>query len=135
MGIGCAARSYNFYTHYTVESGFNIKQRKALLDEYLNNDFRTMKYYGFHMNEIERKCRFAIYGAFIGKIDLNKYKKLFESNFENDFEEQYFALLELGLMEKKGDDLILTDEGRVYTDMICEAFWSDEIINCHNNNK
>lgn len=127
MGIGCAARSYNYYTHYTVESRFNDKNRQALLNEYINHDFRQMKYYGIHMNDTERKSRFAVYGAFIGKIDAAKFQKQFLQTIEDAFPEQIEALVNLRLLEKSGENYLLTDEGRVYTDMVCESFRSKEL--------
>lgn len=125
MGIGCAARSYNYYMHYSMESGFNHKNRRYLLDEYIKNDFEDMRYFGLTMNDTERKCRYAIYGFFIGNVDLIKYKELFKTDFKEDFKEQLDALIELGLVVKDGNYLILTKEGRVYTDIICAQFWSD----------
>lgn len=128
LGIGCAARSYNYHTHYSVEHRFNPNKRKSLLDEFLTKDFREMHYYGFQMNELERKSRFAIYGLFIGRVEMKKYKELFGSSFEEDFEEQVEAILELELVKRtENDELILTKEGRVYTDLICGQFWSEEV--------
>ena len=128
MGIGCAARSYNHYTHYSVEDRFNPAKRKTLLDEYLQKDFREMTYFGIHMNEMERKCRFAIYGIFIGCVDMKKYYGDFGSSFKSDFSEQVEALLNLGFVTETEDDkLLLTKEGRVYTDLICVQFWSEDV--------
>lgn len=131
MGVGCAARSYNYHMHYTVESRFNPKQRKQLMDEYITQGFDNMTYYGIAMNETERKCRFAIYGLFIGTVDLANYKKLFHSDFTEDFKEQVEAILELGLVKKEQGKLIATKEGRVYTDIMCAQFWSEEARKKH----
>lgn len=129
MGIGCGARSYNYYTHYSVEERFNPKNRKQLLDEYMSKDFKDMKYFGIHMNEQERKSRFAIYGIFVGMLDMKKYKNLFGSDFYDDFKEQMEAVLELDLMKKNNQEqLMLTKEGRVYTDLICTQFWSNAVV-------
>ncbi len=129
MGIGCGARSYNYYTHYSVEERFNPKNRKQLLDEYMTRDFQDMKYFGLHMNEQERKCRFAIYGSFVGTLDMKKYNSLFGSDFCEDFKEQVGAVLKLGLMKKnEQEQLVLTKEGRVYTDLICTQFWSEAVV-------
>ncbi len=131
MGVGCAARSYNYHMHYTVESRFNPKKRKQLMDEYLTQGFENMNYYGIAMNEVERKSRFAIYGLFIGTVDLKEYKELFHTDFEEDFKEQTEAILELGLVQKEQNQLIATKEGRVYTDIMCALFWSENAIEKH----
>ena len=136
LGIGCAARSYNYYTHYTVEKGFNQNARMTLLKQYMEQDFRDMKYYGIDIDEAERKSRFAIYGIFIGSVDLKKYKELFNSSFEDDFFEQTEAIISLGLVEKNNkEQLILTKEGRVYTDLICTQFWSTKVAELYNQNR
>ena len=131
MGVGCAARSYNYHKHYTVESRFNPKNRRLLMDEFVTQGYQNMNYYGVTMNDIERKCRFAIYGLFIGSVDLKKYKELFQSDFEEDFKEQMEAILELGLVTKEQDTLVTTKEGIVYTDIMCAQFWSEDAINKH----
>lgn len=126
LGLGCAARSYNYYTHYSTENSFNQKNRIKLLDEFINSDFRDLNYYGFHMNETEHKSRFAIYGIFIGKIELSKYEKKFKTKFIADFPEQVEAIINLGLAKyDENGDIVTTKEGRVYTDIICDQFKSD----------
>lgn len=127
MGVGCAARSYNYHTHYTVESRFNPKNRRQLLDEFLEDGYRNMTYYGINIDEQERKCRFAIYGLFIGKVELDKYKELFNADFEEDFKEQVEAILELELVKREGNCLVSTKEGIVYTDIMCAQFWSANV--------
>ncbi len=127
MGVGCAARSYNYHTHYTVESGFNHKKRHQVLDEFLQDGYRNMNYYGIHIDEQERKCRFAIYGLFIGRVELDKYKELFNTVFEDDFKEQVEAILELELVKREGNCLISTKEGITYTDIMCYQFWSKSV--------
>ncbi|WP_162300649.1 radical SAM protein [Anaerosacchariphilus polymeriproducens] len=134
LGLGCAARSYNYHTHYSVEERFNPTMRKSLLDEYISKDFRNLKYYGIHMNEQERKCRFAIYGIFIGCVDMNKYFKQFKSSFKTDFAVHVEAILNLGYVrETQNNELIITKEGRVYTDLICTQFWSDKVKELYKN--
>ena len=127
MGVGCAARSYNYHTHYTVESGFNPKKRHQVLDEFLQDGYRNMNYYGINIDEQERKCRFAIYGLFIGRVELDKYKELFNTDFEDDFKEQVEAILELELVKREGNCLISTKEGITYTDIMCYQFWSKNV--------
>lgn len=136
LGIGCAARSYNFYTHYSTESEFNGKGRKQLLDDFITKDFSDLTWFGIDLDEQERKSRFGVYGMFIGKLDTVKYKNTFGSSFEADFGEELEAVLETGLADinDKGE-VLLTQEGRVYTDIICQMFWSDKINEMYKNIK
>lgn len=125
MGIGCAARSYNNYVHYSIESSFDSKNRMKMLNDYINKDFEEHEWFGVNIDENERKSRFGVYGFFMGIVDLNKYRVLFNSEFEEDFKESLDALYFNKLIEKDGEIIKINDEGRVYTDLICTRFWSD----------
>lgn len=133
LGIGCAARSYNNHIHYSLEKKFNINNRKKLLNEYINYEFNDMNWYGIQIDKDEHKSRFAIYGFLINNIDLIRYKKLFNSNFEDDFKYELEALFILKLAKKNGNLIVLTEKGRVYTDIICMQFWSNKIKDLYNN--
>lgn len=136
MGVGCAARSYNYYTHYSIEHRFNPKNRKQLLDEYMNKDFRELKYYGIHMSEAERKSRYVIYGLFIGSLDTLGYMKQFGTSVYDDFGEKMEAIRNLELVkEKDNGNIELTKEGRIYTDLICTLFWSDDVAKKYKESK
>ena len=63
----------------------------------------------------------------VGKIDAAKFEKQFSQTIEDAFPEQIEALVNLRLLEKNGDNYLLTDEGRVYTDMVCESFRSEAL--------
>lgn len=127
LGIGCAARSYNNYMHYSLENRFNIAQRKQLLDSYINTDFEKMDWYGVVIDVDELKSRFAIYGLFMGHVDMKKYEKLFNSSFMEDFKENIEAILNLELAVKSDNEILLTPKGRIYTDNICQLFWSEKV--------
>lgn len=127
LGIGCAARSYNYYTHYGMEHRFKQKNRAQLLEQYMNNDFRNLDYYGVRMNDTERKSRFAIYGVFMGIIDLEKYRIQFKSELIKDFTDVVEALINLNLAYIDEDKIYITKEGTVYTDIICQQFISENV--------
>lgn len=58
---------------------------------------------------------------------LDKYKALFNTDFEDDFKEQVEAILELELVKREGNCLISTKEGITYTDIMCYQFWSKNV--------
>ncbi len=126
MGLGCAARSYNYYVHYSVEQSFDSKNRMKMLDDYIEKDFEDFEWFGVTIDELERKSRYGVYGFFMGTVDLDKYNKLFNSDFEEDFKDALDALYFNNLIIKEGNTIKLNYEGRVYTDLVCTRFWSSK---------
>ena len=130
LGLGCAARSYNRFYHYSLESQFNMKttNRIELLDHFLKTPFDEYIWYGIKIDEVEQKCRYVIYSFLVKQLEGQKYYDLFGTKFTDDFEEEIKAVIDNGLINQTSDDLFeITKKGRTYTDLLCMQFWSDKV--------
>lgn len=125
LGLGCGARSYNSQVHYSlpwVSTGSH-----ALIDDYINLDFKDLPWTGFYMNEAENKRRFIIYSFFVGELSMRIYRERFGSEFSADFAQELEALDDNQLIFSSGDLVKLTPKGVRYTDLIGTLFWSKDI--------
>jgi oxygen-independent coproporphyrinogen-3 oxidase len=136
LGIGCAARSYNQYIHYSLEPTFNTCASYSLLQNYMKKSFEEYEWFGIKIDEYEQRSRFAIYGFLMNQLNIEQYNKKFNSCFEDDFKEAIESVTENGLVEKvSANQYILTRKGRTYTDLVCMQFWSKNVKNLYNENR
>ncbi|EGQ9293874.1 radical SAM protein [Vibrio vulnificus] len=127
LGIGCGARSYNDFVHYSTPWVTDKKESNRLIDEYIEKDFKDLQWTGFYMNEDEIKRRSIIYAFFMGTLDFNTYQEKFGTEFKTDFPDEYEALLDNALVVESSSVLTLNEKGRKYTDLIGVMFWSASI--------
>lgn len=136
LGIGCAARSYNQYIHYSMESTFNTCAAYGLLQSYMDKPFEEYEWFGVAMDESELKSRFAIYSFLLDRLDTDKYFDQFKSCFADDFKEAIEVVTENGLVERTKDNkYTLTRKGRTYADLVCMQFWSENVKKLYKENR
>ncbi|HCE2475714.1 TPA: radical SAM protein [Vibrio parahaemolyticus] len=135
LGIGCGARSYAPNIHYGNPWHQDKHKANKLIDDYISKPFEDLDWEGFVMNNDENKRRHVIYAWFMGVLDNDIYQQTFGSDFKEDFESEYQALINLDLVQCEGCLIKLNKKGRKYTDLIGVMFWSDKIEHMFNEDR
>ena len=120
IGIGCGARSYTRALHYSSEYGVSRRSVAAILEHHLAltaDDFAHVDY-GFALDDDEQRRRYAIQSLLVRPgLDLDAWHARFGSEAFDDLP-QLSALEPLGLAQREGALLALTDDGMARADTL-----------------
>ena len=127
VGLGCGARSYTRATHYSLDYAVTPKSVKAIITDYLTRDRQdfALAENGFVLNIAEQKRRYLLY-TLLNASGLNRqqYRERFQTDILADFPD-LCTLIELGLFQIVGDQLLPTSAGLERSDAIGPWFYSD----------
>lgn len=127
LGIGCGARSYNDDYHYTTPYTKSGVVARKFIDDYVNNPYGDLNKFGFKMDVDENKRRTIVYAFFMGTLDKKTYFEKYGTDAFKDFQVEFEALEENGLITIDEKAISLTKQGRIYTDLVGSIFWSDRV--------
>lgn len=120
IGIGCGARSYTRALHYSSEYGVSRRSVATILEHHLaltSEDFARVDY-GFALDGDEQRRRYAIQSLLVRPgLDLDAWRVRFGSEAFDDLP-QLNALEPLGLAQREGALLTLTDDGLARADTL-----------------
>jgi oxygen-independent coproporphyrinogen III oxidase len=120
IGIGCGARSYTRTLHYSSEYGVSRRSVASILEHHLAlsaDDFARVDY-GFALDGDEQRRRYAIQSLLVRPgLDLDAWRARFGSEAFDDLP-QLAALEPLGLAQRQGDLLALSDDGMARADTL-----------------
>lgn len=127
LGVGAGARSYtenaSYCLKYKVQSGLV----KNIITEYLTTEAKSLKFIGFIYDTEELKRKYIMLNILDPGIDMDNYKKHFNSNLLDDFKLQFNALNKLKMIKIKGKMITLTKLGRQYCDICANIFVSENV--------
>lgn len=130
IGVGCGARSYTTTHHYSMKYAVGHKPVREILHEYVNvseESFASADY-GFILDEPEQKRRFLIQSLLqLEGMDKVDYERRFNSDVLNDFGDELSDLLNLGLIQRKGNRIQLTESGLEWSDRIGFELYSKQV--------
>jgi len=129
LALGCGGRSYLGRLHTCSDYTTDNKQIKKEINSFINTKDFTKVANGIILNDDEIKRRYVIKHLMIlPGINISRYRKLFNSDIESDFEciEKF---IKKGLLEKNEEYIGLSKIGLAYSDYIGPQFISKDIKN------
>lgn len=124
LGIGAGARSYAEKLHYSMIYTTNQEDIRKVIEEYISIPIEKRKYISFPMSLDENKRRYIMLSLIDGGLSLMDYYELFKSTPKNDFVDEFAILDELELIICGDEDIILSQKGIVYADILIRIFIS-----------
>ncbi|HEU4328608.1 MAG TPA: STM4012 family radical SAM protein [Roseiflexaceae bacterium] len=129
VGLGCGARSYTRALHYSSEYAVSAGGVRAIIADYLARPDESFgaAHYGIALGPEEQRRRFVIQSLLqVEGLDLPAYRRRFGGEVLDDLP----ALAELpglGLAERAGDVLRLTNAGLERSDAIGPWLYTTEV--------
>ena len=127
IGVGAGARSYAPQLHYCLPYRVNPNSIIDIIDNYISESPRGLKYDGFRFNNDDLKRKHVTLSLLDPGISCSYYKEKFNSDLKEDFKNEIDALFELKFIEALDDSIILTKLGRQYSDIAVEVFQSQNV--------
>ncbi|MBT5229049.1 MAG: STM4012 family radical SAM protein [Methylococcales bacterium] len=127
LGLGAGARSYTQTVHYSSEYAVGRQGVKSIIEQYVEQTEYAFSqtHYGITLSDDEQKRRFLMQSLLISEgLDLTLYQQRFSANGLLEFP-LLQRLIDSGLAMRKGQRLMLTDQGLERADSIGPWFSSD----------
>lgn len=127
ISVGCGGRSYIGDLHFCEPYKTDYKECKSVLTKYIEKKdfFKDLKGYVLDNDELKRRFVIKNLGYYEG-VSLLEYKKIFNSELVSDFP-FVNEMIQESLIYISEDKLILTEEGRGYSDYILAKWISDRV--------
>jgi len=125
IGFGAGVRSYAKNVHY--RNIYNQNSSKTAIIQYINkiNEGKLAVESGIYLNKDERIRQYII--GNLESLNTTEFKKEFNTTIEKKFPKLYNELLELKLLIKNNEQLILTTKGLNFRDLICKELFSKQV--------
>lgn len=128
LGLGSGARSYTRTIDYL--NGGGPKRTRRELDGYLSHEDSAARVgKAYVITPDERRCRSIILQ--LHDLDTKLIPRGGDGVYSEPYGSVFDACLEMGLMQKEGARLRLTEKGFVHRDIICWALFSGEVLRRH----
>lgn len=129
VGLGCGARSYTRSLHYSGRYAIGRSKVLSIIETYIRSPaarFRSADY-GFEFDDEERRRRFVIKSLLrCGGLDRSAYERAFRTDCLTDVPELR-GLETIGLVERDGRCIQLTDAGLERSDAIAPSLYSKRV--------
>ena len=129
VGLGCGARSYTRTLHYASEYAVGTRDIGRIISAYADRPDHSFGFadYGFRLDPEDRRRRHVIQSLLSPEgLDLANYRRKFGAAATDDLP-GLAGLEPLGLAERHGDGLRLTEEGLERSDAIGPWLDSDRV--------
>ena len=128
LGIGSGARSYAPQANYVQPYKIMPKPTKEIIDTFISTNFvKGIPLEAFYFNKDELRRKFITFSFLRATLDINRYKDEFGESPEESYTTEFQILNDLGLVEKKEKEIILTDKGKRYHDIVVDIFESEQV--------
>ncbi|MGW2559220.1 STM4012 family radical SAM protein [Streptomyces sp. NPDC001514] len=128
IGIGCGARSYTSGLHYSFDYAVDMRQIRAIIDDYTRAEDFTRAEVGRRMDDDEARRRHLLQSLLQARgMVIAEYRARFGSVPSDDFPAELAAFAGRGWLEEpEGSDglLRLTPEGLAYSDALGPELFS-----------
>lgn len=123
VGLGCGARSYTEFLHYSSNYAVDNKKIRHILESFIKTPDESFDFanYGFKLDGEERRRRYVLLSLLSEEgLNLVAYRQRFTTNALADLPE-LSELMPLSLADWDGETLRLTATGMERSDVI--GFW------------
>ncbi|MER6995485.1 STM4012 family radical SAM protein [Streptomyces sp. NPDC000410] len=128
IGLGCGARSYTSGLHYSFDYAVDMRQIRAIIDDYTRAEDFTRAEVGRRVDRDESRRRHLLQSLLQAcGMDVADYRARFGSVPWDDFPTELAAFAERGWLEETGGLLRLTDQGLAYSDALGPELFSPAV--------
>ncbi|MGW1885058.1 STM4012 family radical SAM protein [Streptomyces sp. NPDC001970] len=128
IGLGCGARSYTSGLHYSFDYAVDMREIRAIIDDYTRTEDFSRAEVGRRMDDDETRRRHLLQSLLQARgMRAAEYRERFGSAPADDFRAELAAFADRGWLEESDGLLRLTPEGLAYSDALGPELFSPAV--------